>query len=685
MAEVEAETEEAQVTSEPTHSEGGDPARIAHIEAWVGRIKDTKQHFDKDFKRMRKCMQLARHGAENEWLAADKYVVPIINRHIKQAVAQLYAKHPRTTAERRRKMRYSLWDGSMETARAAYEAYMAGDPTQLPLLQEIQTAREEMLLHDRMGQTLEIVDDYFMNEQARNYKAQLKKMVRRVKITGVGFVKLGFQRELGIAPPNPDKEAAIADARSQIERIEEITAKGEAGELQPDSPEIEELRRSLASLEQEETIIVREGPVLSFPRSTQVIIDKQCHHLRTLAGADFVAYEYDMTPDRVRGTYKVDIGKSYTGYTKSGEKTDEKGGRGKARVWQVWDKINQQCFTICDGYTDYLKAPEAPDVRLDRFFDLFPLVFNEDEEDDCDENSSIYPMSDVWLARHPQAEYNRSRQGLREHRIASRPYYVTAQGLLEEQDRQKLGAHAAHEVLELNLPASENIDINRVIQRGPATPIDPNQYEVESLFQDVLRSVGTQEANIGGTAGATATESSIAESSRMSSLEDNIDDLDEFLSELSKAKGQLYLLNLSKETVMEIAGPGAAWPDLPPTREEVARDLILDIKAGSSGRPNKAAKLADLERAMPFVVQLPSVNPTPFVDNYMRLLDIDTEEAVVDGMPSITALNAMLSSAATAPSTGDPATDPNAQGGQGAQNAPQPDDVGGQAQGEFPI
>src|SRR3546814_7077290 len=73
---------------------------------------------------------------------------------------------------------------------------------------------------------------------------------------------------------------------------------------------------------------------------------------------------------------------------------------------------------------------------------------------------------------------------------------------------------------------------------------------------------GSKEANLGGAAGATATESSIAEGSRISSLESNTDDLDELLTTLARATGQLMLMELSVEKVIEIVGPGAAWPNL---------------------------------------------------------------------------------------------------------------------------
>jgi hypothetical protein len=208
-------------------------------------------------------------------------------------------------------------------------------------------------------------------------------------------------------------------------------------------------------------------------------------------------------------------------------------------------------------------------------------VFNEIEHEE-----ELYPPSDVEQAKHIQNEYNRSREALREHRIAARPYYAVS-NRLEQEERKKLANHAAHEIISFNqLAPGEKVE--DFLQRGPTAPIDPNLYEVEMIFNDLLRTVGTQEANLGGMSGGTATESSIAEQSRTVSQADNVDDLDELLTDVAKAFGQICLMELSKETVVEIVGPGAVWPDMPQSREEAAKDLLLEIKAGSSGRPNRA-------------------------------------------------------------------------------------------------
>lgn len=654
-----------------------DPSRRALVDEWINKVKASKRDLEKCFKRMEKCQALAVYGSDKEWAEADNYVVPVVKRHIDQTVAALYARNPKATATRKKRIMYTLWDGKKESAEAAFALAQYGDPNATAMLQEIQSVREQNAMLDKMGRTLECLWDYYINEQVYGYKQQLKAMVRRTKVNGVGYIKLNFQR---ILEKRAEITARIQDVTDQISAAETLTRQMATEEGIPDdSARMEELRLLLRDLQAQEEIIVREGPVYDFLRSNEVIFDTQCRHLKSWAGARWIAHEFELTPEEILEIYQVDVSKSFTAYMPTTDRNSS-GRNGqkarKAKVWEIQDKRNGQFLTVCDGHPDFLREPSPPDVQIERFFTIFPLVFNEVESEE-----ELIPPSDVWLSRHMQNEYNRSRQGLREHRIANRPYYVTERGKLEETDKDKLSNHPANAIVELNalLPGQK---VQDVLQRGEVVPIDPNQYEVNMIYQDMLRVVGSQEANLGSTSGSTATESSIAENSRMSTLADNVDDLDELLSELAKATCQLMLLELNKETVVEIVGPGAVWPEMRPTREEIVKDLTLEIKAGSSGRPNKAAELANLERAMPFILQIPGINPEPFAKKYLGLLEIDVEDAVVEGLPSMTAINAMMARQAQQALTGG-MNAPAMQGDAGAQNVPNTQTNEPQAQPQY--
>jgi hypothetical protein len=85
------------------------------------------------------------------------------------------------------------------------------------------------------------------------------------------------------------------------------------------------------------------------------------------------------------------------------------------------------------------------------------------------------------------------------------------------------------------------------------------------------------------------------------------------------------------------------------------------------------------------VLQLPGINPVPWGQRYLDTLDVDVENAIIEGLPSITATNALAGRPAAAqPGTGDPASDPGQQGAAGGQNAPQPPQTAPGPQPGFP-
>jgi len=273
------------------------------------------------------------------------------------------------------------------------------------------------------------------------------------------------------------------------------------------------------------------------------------------------------------------------------------------------------------------------------------------------------------------SEYNRAREGLREHRRANRPTYVTPAGALEEEDKQKLASRPAHAVVTLQgMQVGQKVE--DLVAPLKTTGIDPNLYEVRTVFDDVQLAVGAQEANFGGTAGGTATETSIAESSRMSALGAQVDELDSFMSEVARASGAILFQQMSAEQVKKIAGPGAVWPEL--TAQEIADEVALEIEAGSTGKPNQAAELRNLERVLPYIIQIPGINPTWLAKEVLKRMDdkLDLDAALAEGAQSIVAQNGMPDANAAAGME---------QGAAGGLNAPQAGAPGAGPSGSSPM
>lgn len=638
----------------------------ALVEKWCNRIRAAKRYWQPVFDRMKDCQQLAAYGADKKWIEAERFTVPLLSRFVNIAVSQLYAKNPQTEAKPRKQMRYQVWDGRQDTLKAAQEGALMGDPQSMAIINDVQQANDYSAMLDRLGKTVSIVYDYYCGELSSGYKMQFKALVRRTKVNGVGYVKLGFQRTTQM---NPEVAAKIDDMRDQLAKLDRLLKENEEGDVKADSPEAAELKNQIMTLQKEPEVVLREGLVFDFPRSTQIIPDMDCVHLKSFAGCSWIVHEMELTESRVQEIYGIDVAGNYDPVRMSSLSTtaDLAGAPDKARVWEVQHKRGGEVFTIIEGYPAFVRPPGPPDVKIDRFWTIFPLIFNEVEHD-----QDIYPPPDVWQARHIQFEYNRSRDGLREHRIAARPQYIAPKGRLSDPDKEKLSSGIAFALLELDA-IGPNDDIKKYLQRKPVENIDPNMYETGSLYDDLLRTVGVSRAELGQPGGdVTATASTISANAQTAENSENVDDLDTLLSELARYGAQILLQNLTKETAVEIAGPGAVWPETVLTAEEVAKDLVLDIKAGSSGKPNKPQELANYERAMPTLLQIPGINPIEGIAKpYLDLLDIDLEKALAEGMPSVVAQNALMAKMALGgpPQPGGPETgasgagSPNANGG----------------------
>lgn len=637
-------------------------SRKALVSEWQDKVLKAKAHWEDAHKRMKEDMNFFM-GEQWPHGNGDKYVANLVQRHVQQRVAALYAKNPKAVAKRRETLDFTLWDetpGSLEMAKVVSEQSInqtgQPDPRSAALLQDVMQGFERRKNIDKIAKTLEIVFHHTVEEQ--NFKTQMKQAVRRVCVTGVGFLKLGFQRTMGRRPEDAEK---ITDVTEQIRMLRRLISDKQADKFDEQSARMEQLRLMLEEMMRKPDSIVDEGLVFDFPQSQTIILDPRCRQLKGFVGADWIAQEFVLTVDEVKDIYGVDLGKSYVPQSVVRDGKAEKSSEPMARIWEIYCKRDGMKYVVADGYSDFLVAPACPEIKLKRFWPFFVLTFNEVENE-----NEIYPSSDVRLLTPVQREYNLARQRLREHRNANKPLYVTPQGALTEEDIKKLSDRQANEVIQIQA-IQPGQSVEQILQPVKAIPIDPALYDTSFLIEDMFRIVGTQEANLGGTSSSTATEVSVAESSRMSSLGSNVDDLDEFLIEVSRASGAVLLAMMNPETAVKIAGPGAVWPTL--SAQEIADNLLLEIEAGSSGRPNRAAEIAAFERLAPTLLQIPGIDPTWFAKQAIKRLDdgMDLSDAISAALPSIIAQNAQKQLG-----TGNPATDPSSQGGAGAMNAPSP-------------
>jgi hypothetical protein len=628
----------------------------------VHKARDLQRH---PHKRMRDNMDFAfgrQWPGQNIGRDDPRYVANIALRHVQQRTATLYASNPTVVARKRKRLLATIWDGDMLTLATAQQqmqqaAQMAMATGQAPppnqnaaaIVADFKNVQSYDKMLSRVCDTLEILYNYEIDQQVFPFKTMMKMTIRRAIVTGVGFVKLGFQRKMKM---RPEMETRIADMSERLANIERLAADLADDEVQQESAEAEELRLAIAAMQQEPKLILREGLIFDYPDSTAILVDPKCRSLHGFLGADWVAQEYYLSVDDIQEIYNVDVGYGYRAYARDdvtslgsdgmanfrnpnptipGLLPD--GGISLACVWEIYSRKDGLVYTVCDGYKDFLQEPAAPDVYNDDFWPWYPIILNETYHE-----REIFPKSDIDLLRDMQLELNRSRQGLREHRRANRPKIAVAAGILEEEDKDKLRNHPANALLELNA-LSPGQKIEDVLQPIKMPAIDPALYDTSATFEDLLRVLGQDQASMGDSQDVTATESAVADASRNTDLRSVIDDQDDLLTQIAQAAGKILMLNVSAQTVQEIVGPGAVWPEL--TKEDVAKNIYLEVKAGSTGRPNRQQEIQAAQIIFPMLQRIPGISPEWMARELLRRLDdrMDLTDAFIAGMPSMDAIN----------------------------------------------
>ena len=659
-------------------------ARKARVKFLTDEVKADLKHWNYAFTRMKQWRDFARGLQWPGTVKADlsdadrKYVANVTMRHLKQRTAAIYAKNPTYDFTKTKRLNSRFWDGTAKQLMMAQQSLDAGDDltgSAAAIVEDAMRARAQSTLNARIGDTTALLYQYFMREQTPPTKMMMKKQVQSSLTAGVAYFKQTFQRAMDYPP---DTQRALADSLSELALVERLAKEMSDGDIAETDAKAEQLRVMVKKLEETEKIILREGLALDYPNSRNIIPDRNLTYLPGFVGCGRVSEQYCLTRDQILEVYKVDVKEKATAYANRIGNEMAKGGSEETthRVWEIWDRLEGMVCTVCDGYPDYLEEPHEPITYTERFWPWFVYAPNA-----VDDDEDPFPPSDVELMMTQQMEINRAGEGLRDHRYAARPGHVTSRNI-DPHDAERIKNRKAHDVVTLK-GVNEGEKVGDVFQEFPTIGIDPNLYETGPAFQDILRSVGTQEANLGGTSGSTATEAGIAESSRQSTTDSAIDEFDDLLTDMARAGGQILIQQMSKETVLEIVGDGAVWPEVKATREQIAKEIMLKAVAGSSGRPNQAQQVQVRERIYPIMVQIPGIKHERMAQDLVRVLDdgIDYEDWIdMDALP-VVAMNGQMQAtanrggASNAPAPASPsATGPAKPGQNGAgpiPNAPQ--------------
>jgi len=608
-----------------------DQSEIAAVKRWSEQIKSREDKLEEtDFKRIRRNMDfvVGLQWAAQHTIDFDKTVVNQTLQTVNRGVASLYAKNPKVVAKRRKRLNYQIWDGKRETIEQAMTIVQLGQQTGIPvppdiiaMLQDFQRGQMHERLVDKVCQTLEFVYQHQCDALRPDYKTQMKQLVRRVRVCGVGYIKMHFCRDYEDAElTQSETRLSVSDRAKQAMGILE---KLQRGDINEDDADVDRLRTITMGLGvsplDSEAVKVKERLVFDFPPATSIIPDGATRSLKGWIGTHWIAERSWWPVDFVNAFFelrgereiKTDDGsaKIYGDLNQTDNPVDQTlKAEKRVKLFEVYCIDDKSSFIICEGYKYYVRPPEVVDPSVDGFWTIFPVTFNDIEvEEDCE--ATVFPPSDVDLIKPIQRDINRLFNSLRRHRWANRPRYGYPDGALDDEDLDRIMNAEDQEVFPLK-GLQPGVEPGKVLQPIATVEIEASLYDARPLQEAALLATGMQEANIGpAQPNVTATVGTIAEQSRMSVASSDIDGLDDCLTAAARCGKQMCLQEMSQETVTQIAGIGAVWPDDPQSKRDFINEIEMEVVAASSGKPNKAVDIANWERIAPLIMQAATMPP----------------------------------------------------------------------------
>jgi len=472
-------------------------------------------------------------------------------------------------------------------------------------------------------------------------KRQCKRWVRSCLTIGVGWLKASWQTRTAA---DPIMSSEVNDMKDNIARIISMRADlddpSACAELDAKRQQYEQ---AMKGLEENMSRVIARGFVVDMVPAEDIQVAIEVPSLSEYSEAPWIAHRSYLSPSVVKATFQLteeqlskaaryaqrkptiakDVSPAIASDITAAEADQYEAGVNKSygecfRVEEIWHRDDNRVYTIIEGLDDYAIEPWTPQ-QTSRFYPFF-----------------LFATSETDGQRHPQSltsrsyrlvdEYARVRSNYAEHRLRTRPKTAFNAAAMDESEASKLAGATTQEMVPLRLtnPAQP---VGDVLQPITYAALDPMLYETGSIMAELERIWGIQEALSQSISTAkTATEAEIQHvgfQARTGSMRDALEDA---LSEVAQYTAEVALLNMSRQDAQHMAGDDAFWPE-GVTAQEMATLVNVDIRAGSSGRPNTTAEreawtalLPLLQESIQMIAQLRQSTPQDHADKLESLL-----------------------------------------------------------------
>lgn len=467
-------------------------------------------------------------------------------------------------------------------------------------------------------ETLQIVVSRMLKDAGLKRKA--KRWVRSAMTVGVGWLKLAMQTR---TEKDPLIMREINDLQDNIASIANDRANLAYGECEDEGVIRARLEEKMKALEDRLEREIAIGLAIDFFAAEDVQVSPECGELENYLDAPWINFRFYKSKDdaqTITGWSKEDL-KNATIYHQRPRQPNEGTGQvstggSSGMEWVTADDMNAESvegfvvidefhskvdgliYTLVDGVDDkFGREPYAP-RQSSRFYDTFMLAFHHID-------GVRHPQSDVHQLKRLQDEYGRTRSNFAEHRKRSIPSTIVDGSQIPPDEMEKIRKSETGEWTVIN-QTNPGDDIRKAFAPKAYAQFDPNLYNTQPILTDIEKVSGAQDAMQANVAVAkTATEAEIQNSGFGARIGTRKDAVEDVLNEIALHTAQLSLQTLTPEFVVRIAGSSAVWPQL--SVDEVMYAFDIEVKAGSTGKPNTQAQRAAWSNLLPMIEKIITV------------------------------------------------------------------------------
>jgi hypothetical protein len=463
--------------------------------------------------------------------------------------------------------------------------------------------------------------------ESAKLKKRAKATVRAALTVSFGVVKVMYQRDI---KTDPIIKGRIQDTQDNIQRVEALMMQLEDPQERANQELAKaELEETLKGLQENTEVSAAEGLVIDRVLTEHLLLDDQLAEFDDYPDGDFMIHCIPMRKSTAEGIYgyKLDGATAYKldGDRETGGKVFSGATQATADtqicILEIWDKRSQRVFTTAEGLDFWIKEPFSPKTMGERWYPFFALPFQQVD-------GQVIGPSLVDLTERLQKEHNDTRDKENAHRDLIKPGWVAGSDVNEKTVKRYQDSVLG----EITILDSEGKPIQQMIMPKQHPQMDPQVYDTSKVRYDWEQVSGMQDAARSSVVNAkTATEASIMQQSLSGRVSEFRDQVEDFLQEISQYSAQILLQELTPQQVERIMGPHKTgpitgpggmpipdpatgepltgiiepaydWPEL--SREEVFDMVQLQIRAGTTGEPDKLEQQETWIKLMPVIQPL---------------------------------------------------------------------------------